>query len=102
MAESEENHRHRLEEKMVDNDVWARRAGQIGGWLIAMTVVVGGLILIGSGKGLVGFAAVLIPLAVLVGLFVYNQERGPGRVPALDRSDGEEPSRRERSGSSRA
>ncbi len=86
---------------MVDNDVWARRAGQIGGWVIAMTVVVGGLILIASGESLVGFAAVLLPLAALVGLFVYNQERGPGRIPALDRTEGDDPPRREPSDTSR-
>jgi uncharacterized membrane protein len=78
MAEREEQHRHRLEQEMQRSDSKIRSRGQIMAFVLALMVIGGGVWLIDRGRNWEGLVAILAPVATLIGLFLYNQERGPG------------------------
>lgn len=73
MAEHEEEHRHEQEREMLRSDKSARTRGQYMAFVLAAIVILGGIWLISDGKQVGGLIAVLSPLAVLVGLFLYGQ-----------------------------
>lgn len=75
MAKSQSQHRQQVETKVIDADIELRRRGQHYGFAIAMTVILGGLVVIAMGRSLAGFGTVLVGLVSLVGLFVYSRRR---------------------------
>jgi uncharacterized membrane protein len=75
MAEQEEMHRHEQEREMLQSDKRARTRGQWMAFLLAMAVVLGGIWLIDRGRQVEGLIALLSPLAILIGAFLYGKER---------------------------
>jgi uncharacterized membrane protein len=73
MAESQHTHRQGLESHVVHSNVAAQRLGTILGFIVAMTVVVGGMYLVHEGKNAAGLASILTALASLVGVFLYSK-----------------------------
>jgi uncharacterized membrane protein len=73
MAEDQHAHRQGLEKHVIHSNVAAQRLGTILGFIVAMTVVIGGMYLVHEGKGVEGMAAILTALASLVGVFVYSK-----------------------------
>jgi hypothetical protein len=49
--------------------------GQIFGFIIAMTVIVGGFVLIFQGKDLTGISAIIASLVALAGVFVLGRRK---------------------------
>lgn len=94
MAQSQARHRQSLEMTVVEADSRLRHRGQNFGFVIAMTVIVGGFALIGIDKSVAGFGAVLVGLASLVGLFLYSRRRQSQELAAkreaLERSVSDE------------
>lgn len=91
MAESQSRHRRDLETKVINADTRNARLGLIFGFLIGMTGVVGGIVVILGGQGQIlgGFISVGA-LAALVGVFVYGstqrrKEREIRRIDAAGR-----------------
>lgn len=68
-------HRQEIERQTITADIALRQRGQYCGLVIAMTVIIGGLILAGMGAELTGFVAILAGLGSVVGLFVYSRHR---------------------------
>jgi uncharacterized membrane protein len=73
MAESQHSHRQELEKHVIHSNVSAQRLGTILGFIVAMTVIIGGVYLVHEGKSGEGLAAILTALAALVGVFVYSK-----------------------------
>src|SRR5438552_10293716 len=67
MAESQHTHRQGLEKHVIHSNVSAQKLGTILGFIVAMTVVIGGMFLVHEGKSGEGLAAILTALASLVG-----------------------------------
>jgi uncharacterized membrane protein len=75
MAEGQSQHRQDLERQVVKSDISLRKWGQVCGFVIAMTVIIGGLLVIDRGAELTGFGSVLLGVAGLVGLFLYSRRQ---------------------------
>jgi uncharacterized membrane protein len=73
MAERQHGHRIELESHVIKSNVSAQKLGTILGFIVAMTVIIGGLFLVHQGKNAEGLAAILTALAALVGVFVYSK-----------------------------
>jgi uncharacterized membrane protein len=69
MAENEAAHRHWMDRSFVRY----RFLALIGALLLAATVLVGGIILIGTGHGVTGLVAILADLAVLLTVLLVRQ-----------------------------
>ncbi len=74
-AHKQTAHRQELEGKYLDAGITNSKRGQVFGFIIAMTVIVGSLLLIAFDKDVVGFVLALTSLAALVGVFIYSQQR---------------------------
>jgi uncharacterized membrane protein len=75
MAESQSQHRQYIERTVVEGNIHVQKLGPWLGFIIAMTVIVGGFWLIYLGKDILGAAAVIGSLASLVGAFVWGKVR---------------------------
>ncbi|MGA9509161.1 MAG: DUF2335 domain-containing protein [Candidatus Sulfotelmatobacter sp.] len=73
MAENQQSHRQGLEKHVIHSNVEAQRLGTLLGFVVAMTVVIGGMYLVHEGKSGEGLAAILTALASLVGVFLYSK-----------------------------
>jgi uncharacterized membrane protein len=73
MAMDQSDHRRDLEATTIKGDLRLRQVGQIFAFIIAMTVIVGGLILIATGRPVYGLVSVLTVLTGLAALFVYSR-----------------------------
>ena len=74
-AHGQTTHRQGLENRYLDATVANSRRGQWFAFIIAMTVVVGGILLIAIGAGAVGLAVLLPGLAILAGAFIFSEVR---------------------------
>lgn len=75
MAEKQQDHRQGLERKVVTANTRSQSHGLIAGFIVAMTVVGGGIWLAAHGEDLAGLAAIITALASLVGVFVYGRNK---------------------------
>ena len=73
LAESQHHHRQELEKCAITSNVKAQKLGTVLGFIVSMTVVLGGMWLIHEGKGTAGLATTLTALASLVGVFVWSK-----------------------------
>lgn len=73
MAEGQHAHRIEMERHVITSNVSAQKLGTVLGFIIVMTVAVGGILLIYAGKGVSGLATTITALASLVGVFVYSK-----------------------------
>lgn len=74
LAEMQTIHRQGLEKTVIEGDNRRADRGQRFGFIVAMTAIIGGFVLIGMGKNGYGIAAILGALASLVGSFIYSSE----------------------------
>lgn len=72
MSESEQNHRHQMEQQHLDLVRKMSLKGLYCGFFIAISIIIGGLILLSLGKSLEGFGLIITALAALVGAFIYK------------------------------
>jgi hypothetical protein len=83
-----------VEKTSVTAAIRNQSRGQVFGFIIAMTVIVGGIVLIALGKKAEGLAAVLFPLAAIVGAFVYselkNRQPRPVALPPVEDEESSE------------
>jgi uncharacterized membrane protein len=75
MAESQHDHRQHLEKHVVQSNIKAQRLGTILGFIVSMTVILGGMWLLHEGKDTAGLATVLTALGALVGVFIYSKHQ---------------------------
>lgn len=93
LAESQHHHRQELEKCVITSNVKAQKLGTVLGFIVSMTVVIGGMFLIHEGKSTAGLATTLTALASLVGVFVWSkheqqrdlQKKSDALIPLTDR-----------------
>jgi uncharacterized membrane protein len=73
MAEVQSRHRQTIERTVIESNAFVQKVGPFLGFIVAMTAVVGGIILILKGKDGYGLAAIITPLAALAGVFIYGK-----------------------------
>lgn len=72
-SEEERRHRHAMQKKIVNNACFNSKAGVFFGFIIAMTAIVGGIILISKGNSVTGFASIIAALGGLVSVFIVGK-----------------------------
>jgi uncharacterized membrane protein len=75
MAEQQSQHRQGLERTVVESNAYSQKLGVWLGFIIAMTAVVGGIVLILHGRDGYGLAAIVTALASLAGVFIYGKSK---------------------------
>lgn len=75
MTEQQLTHRHALESRAIDGKLSAERRGQALGFILALTAIIGGGVLIALGKDTTGLTAIVGTLAGLVTVFVYGRRK---------------------------
>jgi uncharacterized membrane protein len=73
MAESQLKHRQDIEKQVIDSNCKAQQRGPIYGLIVALAAIGGGVYLIHAGQSAEGLAAVIAPLAGIVGVFIYGK-----------------------------
>ncbi|MDY2793972.1 MAG: DUF2335 domain-containing protein [Peptostreptococcus porci] len=72
MAENQQNHRFKLEEKIVFDDSSERKRNSYFAFTLILVVILLGGSLLFKGKSIVGLATVFAGLAPLIGIFFRN------------------------------
>lgn len=66
------NHRIDMEGKVIDSGIRNSARGQLFAFILSMTAIVGGIILIVFDKNAEGLAAIISALVALVGVYVFG------------------------------
>jgi uncharacterized membrane protein len=75
MAEKQIDHRINLESAVVSGDVKRSDRGLVFAFILSGIVVLGSILLIYMDKPIEAFALVVLNLATLAGVFIYNSRR---------------------------
>lgn len=75
MAEQEGEHRHYIEKRLVDAQASQLKLGSIFAFVLGMTTVVGGLVLLYLGKDVGGLGSLIAGLAAIVAAFIAGARR---------------------------
>ncbi len=73
MAERQAAHRQELEKRVITSNITGERWGAGLGFVLAMTALIGGFYLVGTGYGSVGIASIISSLAIPAGAFAYGK-----------------------------
>ncbi len=73
MFENQSNHRMSIETSVTASNIRGERFGQICGFIITMTAIISGFILILLGKNPQGLAIILTSLGTVLGAFVIGK-----------------------------
>jgi Flp pilus assembly protein TadB len=71
--EEQGRHRRKLETIVVRGDDRREDKGQNYGFILCMTVVIGGIVLLALGINIAGYIALIGGLGIPAGLFVYKK-----------------------------
>ena len=74
LVEQQQGHRHHLEKTVVEGDVKRADKGLIFGFIVALIIAIGGMVLIGIGCDISGLVLILGGIATLAGIFVYSKQ----------------------------
>lgn len=82
LAEGEAKHRRSIETaehaRLVHatrSELWTQRLGQIFGFVIVMSLIVGGFVFTAQGKDIGGVASLIAGSAFIIGYFVIGRAR---------------------------
>lgn len=67
-------HRMELEKSVITSGIKNSARGQIFAFILSLTVIIMGFVLILFNKGTAGIVAIVSSLAALVGIFIYGSE----------------------------
>jgi uncharacterized membrane protein len=73
MAERQSAHRESLEAKVVEGNIASQERGSIFAFIICLVALIGGFMLIATGKSASGLATIITSLAALASVFVYGK-----------------------------
>jgi len=71
MTEKQQQHRMSIESAVIQSDIWMERLGLGAGFVLAMTLALGGIWLVSEGKEITGLAMLVSQIVLLVGAFFY-------------------------------
>jgi uncharacterized membrane protein len=85
MAERQSIHRESLEAQVVAGNVNSQAKGSLYAFIICLVTIIGGFVLIGLGKSVIGVSAIIGSLATLAGVFIISKrEQTKERVQKQD------------------
>lgn len=70
MAERQSAHRESIEAQVIAGNISIQKQGNLRAFIISMTVILGGIYVMATGKSGWGFAAILTSLASIASVFV--------------------------------
>jgi len=73
MAERQSAHREALEAKVIAGNIDSQARGSHYAFIICLVTIVGGFVLIGMGKSVIGVSAIIGSLATLAGVFLVSK-----------------------------
>jgi uncharacterized membrane protein len=73
MAEKQSAHRESLEPQVVAGNVSSQARGALYAFIICLVTIIGGFVLIGMGKSVIGVSAIIGSLATLASVFVISK-----------------------------
>jgi uncharacterized membrane protein len=73
MAERQSAHRESLESQVVAGNVRSQARGALYAFIICIVTVIGGFVLIGFGKSVIGISTIVTSLASLAGVFIFSR-----------------------------
>lgn len=73
MAEKQQDHRHQLEAVAVRSRERKGFLGQIFGFVVAMTAIIGGTYLLSIGKSAEGFTTMILAVGSIVSIFIFGR-----------------------------
>ena len=91
MAELEPQHRHCLQEQELRSVPRLVTQGQVFGFLIGMTGVLGGIVLVLYGNDLTGFGTFFTSLAALAGIYIYGTRRQKAETSGAQAQEAAQP-----------
>jgi len=75
MAEKQQEHRHRIERRVVDWNTLDQRIGLFLGFILALAIAVGGFWLILHGKDGIGISSVITSIGAPTGVFIWGRRK---------------------------
>jgi uncharacterized membrane protein len=73
MAERQSAHRESLEAMVVAGNVASQARGSLYAFIICLVTIIGGFVLIGMGKSVIGVSAIIGSLATLASVFIISK-----------------------------
>lgn len=86
MAERQSAHRESLEAQVVAGNVASQARGSHYAFIICLVTIVGGFVLIGMGRSIIGVSAVIGSLATLAGVFIVAREESRRKSASKSRT----------------
>lgn len=74
MAKNQSEHRQKLEKEVINSDIKNSKLGLVFGFIIGMTGIIAGALIIFFGQAFAGGFLSFISLGSLVGTFVYGSQ----------------------------
>lgn len=85
MAERQSAHRESIEAQVVAGNVASQARGSLYAFIICLVTIIGGFVLIGMGKSVIGVSAIIGSLVTLAGVFITSKrEQRKERVEKQD------------------
>jgi uncharacterized membrane protein len=85
MAERQSIHRESLEAQVVAGNVTSQARGSLYAFILCLVTIVGGFVLVGMGKSVIGVSSIVGSLATLAGVFILSKrEQGKERSQKQD------------------
>lgn len=78
--EKQTDHRIEMESAVVNNDIRNSRYGQVFAFIIAMTAIVGGIVMICLDKNTQGLVSIIAALVALLGVFLGSRIVGAKKL----------------------
>lgn len=82
MAEEQQRHREHLEKVVIESNAAVQKLGPILGFIVAMSAVIGGVVVILMGRSAAGLVTILASLGSLVGVFIYGKRSQANELAA--------------------
>ncbi len=67
-------HRMQLEKATINSGISNSKRGQVFAFILSLSVIIGGFVLVFMDKNVIGISAILGALATLVGIFIYGNK----------------------------
>jgi uncharacterized membrane protein len=78
MAEKEQDHRHKLQERRMGGQIWLTGAGQVFAFILAAMMIAGAVYLLATDKPIAGFTTLALGIGSAIGPFLYRKSMRRG------------------------
>lgn len=82
MAERQQAHRLKIESAVIQSDIRTQYLGLGVAFIVALTLVIGSMLLLAIGRDVAGLGAFLLSAATFIGVFYVNRQRRSAELSA--------------------